>query len=156
MKKGSTLFLQIVTVLIGIGVLIFMLLEPHLEGVNKYATTFEIYFKDPFLAYVYLTSIPFFIALYQTIKVLGYVRADKIFSQAAIKSLRIIKYSAFFTACAIVGAEAFIMSARSASDDPAGALMLGLVTTVASIIIGTVVSLFEHILENVVQTKSEK
>lgn len=40
-----------VVVLGGIGALAFMLWEPHLEGRNAHAGLFEIYFKDPFLAY---------------------------------------------------------------------------------------------------------
>jgi hypothetical protein len=51
MKRSSTAFLQIVIVLIGMGALAFMLWEPHLEGRNAHATVFEVYFKDPFLAY---------------------------------------------------------------------------------------------------------
>src|SRR6266478_2422403 len=70
MKRSSTIFLQVVIVLIGIGALAFLLWEPHTEGVNKHATLFEIYFNS-FLAYVYLGSIPFFVALYQAFKVLG-------------------------------------------------------------------------------------
>jgi hypothetical protein len=53
------MFLQVVIVLIGIGVLAFMLWEPHVEGRNAHATVFEIYFHDPFLAYAYIGSIPF-------------------------------------------------------------------------------------------------
>ena len=99
MKRSSTIFLQIVIVLIGIGALALMLWEPHLEGRNAHATLFEIYFKDPFLAYAYLASIPFFIALYQAFKVLKYVRQNKTFSQATVKALRTIKYCAI----AIIG-----------------------------------------------------
>jgi len=68
-----TIFLQAVIVLIGIGALALMLWEPHIEGRNAHTTLFEIYFKDPFLAYAYLASIPFFVALYQVFKVLGYI-----------------------------------------------------------------------------------
>ena len=71
-----------------------MLWEPHVEGRNAHATLFEMYFKDPFLAYAYIASIPFFVALYQAFKVLGYVGQNKIFSQAAVKALRTIKYCA--------------------------------------------------------------
>lgn len=46
----ETMFLQAVVVLIGIGALAFLLWEPHLKGRNANATTFEIYFNDPFLA----------------------------------------------------------------------------------------------------------
>ena len=73
--RSSTIFLQVVIVLIGIGALALMLWEPHIEGRNAHATLFEIYFKDPFLAYAYIASIPFFVALYQAFKVLEYVTA---------------------------------------------------------------------------------
>ena len=74
MKRSSTIFLQVVIVLIGIGALALLLWEPHIEGRNAHATLFEIYFKDPFLAYAYIASIPFFVALYQAFKLLGYCR----------------------------------------------------------------------------------
>src|SRR5437764_1654685 len=93
-KRSSTTFLQVVVVLIGIGALAIMLWEPHVEGRNAHATLFEIYFKDPFLAYAYIGSIPFFVALYQAFKVLGYVRQNKTFSQATVKALGTIKYCA--------------------------------------------------------------
>ena len=48
MGRGSTIFLQVVIVLLGIGALALMLWEPHVEGRNARATLFEIYFKDPF------------------------------------------------------------------------------------------------------------
>jgi len=103
MKKRSlvipTTFLQAVTVLIGISALTFMLWEPHIEGRNARATLFEIYFKDPFLAYAYIASIPFFIALYQAFKVLEYVRHNETFSRATEKALGTIKYCAI----AIIG-----------------------------------------------------
>jgi len=156
MKKGSIIFLQVVIVLVGIGVLALMLWEPHLEGRNVHATLFEIYFQDPFLAYAYIASIPFFVALYRAIKLLGYVRHDKTFSQAAVDELRIIKYCAFITAGAIVAADVYLMiAARSNNEDPAGAVMLGLVATFASIIIGTAAAVFERVLQNAVDIKSE-
>src|SRR5258706_1391337 len=94
MKRSSTAFLQTVIVLIGIGALAVMVWEPHLEGRNAHATLFEMYFKDPFLAYAYVASIPFFVALYQTFKVLGYAGQNKVLSLAAVKALRTIKYCA--------------------------------------------------------------
>src|SRR5204863_8687470 len=91
MKRSSTIFLQVVIVLIGIGALALMLWEPHLEGRNAHATLFEIYFKDPFLAYAYIASIAFFVALYQAFKLLGYAGRNKAFSPEAVKALRTIK-----------------------------------------------------------------
>jgi len=68
-----------------------VLWEPQIEGRNAHATLFEVYFKDPFLAYAYLASTPFFPALYQAFKVLGYIGQNKAFSQATAKALRTIK-----------------------------------------------------------------
>ena len=86
MKRGSILFLKAVLVLIGIGALALLLWEPHIEGRNAHATLFEIYFKDPFLAYAYIASIAFFVALYQAFKVLGYAGQNKVFSPAAVRA----------------------------------------------------------------------
>jgi hypothetical protein len=120
------------------------------------ATLFEIYFKDPFLAYVYLGSIPFFVGLYQAFKVLGYAGENKVFSQAAVNALRTIKYCALITAGAIVAADVFLMiAARSSGDDAAGAVALGIVATFASIVIGTAAAVFERVLQNAVDIKSE-
>ena len=69
-----------VIVLIGLGALVLMLWEPHLEGRNAKATPFQIYFNDPFLAYAYLASIAFFVALYQAFKLLGYIGQNNVSS----------------------------------------------------------------------------
>ena len=154
MKRSSTIFLQIVIVLIGIGALALLLWEPHLEGRNAHATNFEIYFKDPFLALVYIGSIPFFVALYQAFKVLGYAGQNKIFSQAAVKALRTIKYCALATIGFVVVEEIFIML-NHGSDDAAGGVFMGVLITFGSIVIATAAAMFERILQNAVDIKSE-
>src|SRR5262245_1125552 len=118
MKSGATVFLRAVLVLIGLGALAFLLIEPHFEGRNAHATFFAIYFKDPFLAYAYVASIPFFVGLYHAFKVLGYAARNTQFSPSAVKSLRTIKHCAIALIGFVVGAEIFIMS--NDSDDRAG------------------------------------
>src|SRR5882757_5289453 len=119
MKKSSTVFLQVVIVLLGMGALALMLWEPHLEGRNAHATLFEIYFKDPFLAYAYIASIAFFMALYQAFKLLGYIGQNKVFSQAAVNTLRTIKYCAIVLSVLIVIAALYIRIFHAKGDDPA-------------------------------------
>src|SRR5256884_9030049 len=108
MKRGSTIFLQALILLLGVGVHGLLLWEPQVEGRNVNATLFEIYFKDPFLAYIYLAFVPFFVGLYQAFKILGNARRNEIFFQRSVRALRIIKYCAITTALFIVGAEAYI------------------------------------------------
>ena len=154
MKKGSTIFLQAIVVLLGIGALALLLWEPHVEGRNARATLFEIYFKDPFLAYVYTASIAFFVALYQAFKVLGFVRQNQTFSQATVKALRTIKYCALTIIGFVAGAVIFILMFGDGEDRPAGVFMC-LLTTFASIVIATAAAMFERILQNAVDIKSE-
>src|SRR5437870_12159320 len=118
MKRSSTIFLQIVIVLIGIGALALMLWEPRVEGRNAHATLFEIYFKDLFLAYAYIASIPFFVALYQAFKVLGHAGQNKVFSPAAVRALRTMKYCAMAIIGFVAVGEIFIISVDI--DDRAG------------------------------------
>jgi hypothetical protein len=152
MKRGSTLFLQVVIVLIGIGALAFMVWEPHVEGVNSHATLFEKYF-NLFVAYVYIASIPFFVALYQAIKVLGYVRQNKTFSQTTVKALRTIKYCAL-AIIGFVAVSAVFMIGGDRDDRPGGTFMRILVTF-PSIVVATAAAMFERILQNAVDIKSE-
>ena len=155
MKRGSTIFLQVVIVLIGIGVLAGLLWEPQIEGRNVHATQFEIYFKDPFLAYIYLAFVPFFVGLYQAFKILGYARRKEIFFQRSVRALRIIKYCALTTALFILGAEAYIFIFVRGTDDVAGGVMMGAFIILVSAIIATAAAMFERILQNSVKLKSE-
>ena len=153
LKRSSMAFLQTVIVLIGIGALALMLWEPHIEGRNAHATHFEIYFKDPFLAYAYVASIPFFVALYQAFKVLRYAGQNKVFSQAAVNALRTIKRCAIAIIGFVAIGEVFIM--LNNSDDRPGGVFLGVLITFGSVVIVAAAATFERILQNAVDMKSE-
>lgn len=155
MKRGSTIFLQIVILLLGAGVLAFLLWEPQVEGRNVNATLFEIYFKDPFLAYIYLASVPFFVGLYQGFRILGYAGRNEIFSERSVRALRIIKYCTIITAVFILGAEAYLFIFIRGTDDIAGGVMMGVFVILVCAVIGTAAAVFERILQNAVDIKSE-
>jgi hypothetical protein len=141
----------VVIVAFGIGTLALMLWEPHLEGRNAHATPFEIYFKDRFLAYVYIASIPFFVALYQAFKVLGYTGQDKVFSQAAVKALRTIKYCAI----SIIGFVAVSVIFMPFSDPEPPGVVMRILVTFGSIVVATMAAIMERIFQNAVDIKSE-
>lgn len=157
MKRSPTLFLQVVVVLIGIGALVLLLWEPHVEGVNAHATTlYEIYFDDPFLAYVYIGSIAFFVGLYQAFKLLGYIGRNEVLSRRSVKALRIIKYCAMTIVAFLVGAEGYInVVQRRVEEDIAGGVMIGLVMIFISVVVATAAAVFEKTLQSVVELKSE-
>jgi len=141
-------------VLIGIGALALLLWEPHIEGRNAHATPFEIYFNDPFLAYAYTASIPFFVAVYQAFKVLGYAGQNRVFSPAAVKALRTIKYCAIAIIAFVAGGVVIILVNGDGEDRPAGVFM-SILISFGSIVIATAAAMFERILQNAVDLKSE-
>lgn len=153
MNRSATIFLQVVIVLIGIAALAILLFEPHVEGRNADATLFQIYFNDPFLAYAYVASISFFVALYQIFKLLGYAGHNQIFSPAAVKDLRTIKYCAIAMIFFVAGAEIFIL--LNAEEDKPGGIVIGIVIAFGSIIVAAAAAIFERILQNAVDLKSE-
>ena len=153
LKRRSTILLQVVIVLIGIGALVAMLWEPNIEGRNAHATLFEVYFKDPFLAYAYIASIPFFAALYQAFKVSGYAGQGKLVSLAAVRALRTIKYCAMAIIGFVAVGEIFIMLGDS--DDRAGGVFMGILITFGSVVIATAAAMVEGVLQIAVPVKSE-
>ena len=156
MKINLTILSQAFIALIGIAALVFMLWEPHLEGRNAHATLFEIYFKDPFLAYLYIGSIPFFAALFQAFKLLGRIQQNKVFTEKSVRALRNIKYCAIAIIGFIAGAVVFIVLAtRGGEDDSAGfvALCIGMIFTTC--VVATAAAVFEKMLQNAVDIKSE-
>ena len=155
MKRSSTIFLQIVIVLIGIGALVFLLWEPHIEGRNVHATLFQIYFNDPFLAWVYTASISFFVALYQAFKLLGYIGQNKAFSPISVRALQTIRYCAIILSASIVMTGLYIRIFHTEGDDPAGFLAICIVTTFISIVVATAAAVFERLLQSAVAIKSE-
>lgn len=154
MNRSSTVFLQVIIVLIGTAVLAFMLWEPHIEGRNANSTAFEVYFNDPFLAYAYVASIPFFVALYQAFKLLGDTGQNKVFSQQAVRSLRIIKYCGIAIIGFVAIGEIIILINGDKEDRPQG-LVMGMVIAFGSIIVATAAAMFERILQSAVDIKSE-
>src|SRR5258707_4602671 len=155
MKRGATIFLQVVIARLGVGVLALLLWEPQVEGRNVNATLFEIYFKDPFLVYIYLAFVPFFVGLYQAFKILGYARRNEIFFQPSVRALRIIKYCALTTAIFIIGAEAYLFIFMRGKDDIAGGVMMGVFIIFISAIIATAASVVERILQHDVEIRSK-
>ena len=156
MKRTSIVFLQIVVVLFGIGILALMLWEPHLEGVNAHATTFEIYFKDPFLVYIYATSIPFFAALYQAFKLLGYIGQDEAMSADSLRAVRILKRCAMSLIVLITAAVVYLSIAMHGKDEGPGGAVVGAFLAFASAVVAASAAVGEGVLQKALDIKSGK
>ena len=154
MKKISVLFLQAVVVLIGIVALGILLWFPLTEGRAANLDLFNIYF-DPLILYAYTASIAFFIALYQAFKLLGYIGQNKVFTSNSVFTLKRIKYCAIALGVLIVLAGLYVRLFHNKEDDPAGFLAICIVTTFVSVVVSTAAAIFEKLLQNAIDMKSE-
>lgn len=148
------MFLQAVIVLIGLIALGILIRFPLTEGRAANLDLFSIY-ADPFILYGYAASIVFFIALYKAFKLLGYIGHSKVFSSDAVRSLKSIKYCAIVLSILIVMAGLYVRIYHNEDDDPAGFLAICIVTTFVSIVVATAAAIFEKILQNAIDMKSE-
>jgi Protein of unknown function (DUF2975) len=154
MKNRSTLFLQVVTVLIGLVSLGILIRFPLTEGRAENLGLFSIY-ADPFILYIYAASTPFFIALYKLFLLIGYIGHNEAFSLKSVKALRDIKYCAIAVSILILLAGLWIRLFHNKEDDPAGFLALCLLTIFVSLVFATAVTVFENILQHGIDLKLE-
>ena len=154
MKRISLISLQAVIVLIGTAAIAILIRFPLTEGRAANLDLFSIY-SDPFILYGYAASIVFFVALYKAFKLLGYIRQKKTFSSNSVNALKSIKYCAIVLGVLIVAAGLYIKIFHSKEDDPAGFLAMCIVTTFISIVVAITAAIFEKLLQNAVDLKSE-
>jgi hypothetical protein len=153
MKQGSTIFLKTIIIFIAIATLAGMIWFPQTEGRAANLDLFSIY-TDPFIIYIYLSSIPFFIGLYQAFKLLNLIEANHVFSQAAVNTLKNMKFASISLVAFIALALIFIRLFGQ-GEDAAGPTMLGLGASLAVGVIGTAAAVFQKLLQNAIHFKSE-
>ncbi|MFT4205039.1 MAG: DUF2975 domain-containing protein [Chitinophagaceae bacterium] len=154
MKKNSITFLQSVIVLIGIAALAVLIRFPLTEGRAKNLDLFHIY-ADPFILYGYAASVAFFVGLYKVLRLLGYIGQNNVFSPKAVRVLKSIKYCAIVLSVLIVAAGIYIKLFHCKDDDPAGFLAMSVATTLVTVVVATAAAIFEKLLQNAVDMKSE-
>ena len=148
MKKSSTLFLKLVIFLIGLAVLVLCIL--FTSEVTKAGGGLFL----PILIIMYVTAIPFFFALYQTLKLLGYIDKNIAFSELSVKALRSIEYCAIaISLLYVVGMPLLFYVADK--DDAPGAVGFGLIFILASIVVATFAAVLERLVQNGLDMKSE-
>ena len=153
MKQVSTLFLRGVIWLLGLAVLaICTIALPLLIRAELRADADFDY--GIIFAGMYLPAIPFFIALYQSLKLLGYIDRNQTFSPLSVKALKTIKYcGGAISALYLVGMPYIATIAEK--DDAPGVLAIALVIIFASFVITVFAALLQKLLQNAIDIKAE-
>lgn len=155
MKRGSTLFLKTAVVLMGIPVLalcIFVVPEIANFAAELYPNMASM--KYLVLIDLYAAAIPFYFALYQAFKLLGYIDKNKAFSDLSVKALKTIKYCAItISMLFVIGMPLFFLVAEV--DDAPGIIVIGLVIIFASMVIAVFAAVLQRLLQEAIKIKSE-
>jgi len=155
MERGTTLFLKVTIILIGIPVLamcIFLVPE-----IANFAT--ELYPDHSYLKYLvfidlYATAIPFYFALYQAFLLLGYIDKNKAFSELSVRVLKNIKYCAItISSLYVLGMPLFYLIAEK--DDAPGIIVIGMVIIFSSLVIAVFAAVLQKLLKEAIAIKSE-
>jgi hypothetical protein len=154
MKKGSIIFLKFVLCVMAIVVAAGLIRFPLTEGRAINLDLFSIY-TDPVILYLFVGSIPFFVALYQSYKLLGLIEQSKTFSKQAVRSLQAIKYCGITIAGLLLVGLVILKLMHDPSEDAAGPTALGIITAFISVVVATGAAVFEKLLQRAVDIKSE-
>jgi hypothetical protein len=130
-----------------------MIWFPQAEGRAANLDLISIY-TDPFIIYGYIASISFFVGIYQAFKLLNFIDANKAFSQGAVNTLKNMKFASLsligFIALAVLYIRFF-----GQGDDAAGPTALGIGVSFSVAVIATATAVFQKLLQNAVDMKSE-
>lgn len=147
--KGSTLFLR--AAVLGLGLVVLALCVFALPAAIRSDNTGD---YRPILYGMYVTVIPFFIAIAQTLKLLGYIDKNKAFSKASTVALRRIKHCAVAISLMYIAGLPFIYRAADKDDAP-GVMVIGLVFVFAPLVIAVFAAVLQKLLHNAMLIQSE-
>ena len=152
MKGGPTFFLRGVVAVLGLIVLaVYLFVLPPVITSELTTNDFD---YGPLLLGLYVPAMPFFIALYQAMKLLGYIDKNQAFSELSVKALKNIKYCALAISMLFAAGMPYIFYLADRDDAP-GVVAIGFVIIGASFVIATVTAIFQSLLQNAIDIKSE-
>jgi hypothetical protein len=155
MKRGSTIFLKIALIIIGIPVLaLCVFIVPK---IGEFAG--ELYPEMILIKYLvpidlYVAAIPFYVALYQAFKLLSYIDKNNAFSQLSVDALKKIKYCAItISGLFVLGMPLYYLMAEK--DDAPGIIVLGFIIIFASWVIAVFAAVLQKLLQEAIDIKAE-
>lgn len=149
MKIGSTLFLKGVIILLGITVLALCIFALPVGIISD-----ESGYYRPILFGLYVPAIPFFIALFEGLKLLSSIDKNTAFSEFSVKSLKRIKYCAIVI-CSLFAAGMPYIFYVADKDDAPGVAAIGFIIIFASLVIAVFAAVLQKLLKSAIEIKSE-
>jgi hypothetical protein len=148
LSKGSTIFLRLAVAAIGLLVFAFCvaLFFMITDGQHNYRT--------PVWLGLYAAAVPFYIALFQTLKLIGHIEMNKAFSSLSVTALKNIKYCGLAIAGLFTLGSPYIMYVAQRDDAP-GLFAFALIFIGASFTVAVFAAVLERLLESAMALKKE-
>ena len=158
MKRGSTLFLKLAVIFMGIPVLAMCLfLLPQIANEANEAAergsdiAFVVY---GILMVMYVSAVPFYFALYQSFNLLSYIDKNQAFSELSVIALKKIKNCAVIISGLYVVALPFVYIMAEVDDAP-GLIIVGMVPIFAALVIAVFAAVLQRLLKEAIDIKEE-
>ncbi len=155
MHRGSTFVLRSAVVFLGIVVLalcIFALPAMWKGGSEEYPVASQAFFL--IMMGMYVTAVPFYVALWQTLKLLGLIDQNKAFSEMSVKALKSIKICAIIISVLYIGGIPLLLPIAEADDAP-GLMVMGLIVVCAPVVVAVFAAVLEKLLRQAITLQSE-
>ena len=151
--KRETLFLKFVIVLIGIPILALCIFGlPWLT--NNPVNPDYAHILYPIIIGMYVSAIPFYIALYKAFGLLNYIDKNIAFSELSVKALKHIKYCAITISTLYVVMMPFVFLVAEKDDAP-GLIIFGTFPIFASMAIAIFAAVLEKLFKNAIDIKND-
>ncbi len=153
--KKETIFLKLAVFLIGVPVLVLCIFGlPWIARDAAESSTKMAYVLYGILIVMYVSVIPFFVALYQAFRLLSYIDANKAFSNSSVKALKNIKN------CATTISILYVLSMPlfyivGEVDDAPGVILIGMICTFGPMIVAVFAAVLQKLLKNAIDIKND-
>lgn len=152
MKKGTTLFLKLAVIFMALPVLVLSIVG-MVDLVRNPANPDYAYMLYPIVAGIYLSSLPYYFALYQSFRLLSFIDNGKAFSELSVFALRKIKYCGIIISIIFMVILPFIYLVAELDDAP-GLILVGMIPIFTAMVIGVFAAVLERLLKEAIDIKS--
>lgn len=153
MKQASTLFLRVAVFIIGTPVLALCILGlPWLA--NNPVNPDYAHILYPIVIGMYVSAIPFYTALFNAFRLLGYIDKNIAFSELSVSALKNIKYCAISISALYLVIMPFIYLVADKDDAP-GLIIIGMIPIFATMVIAVFAAVLQKLLKNAIDIKND-
>ncbi|USB33917.1 DUF2975 domain-containing protein [Paenibacillus sp. YPG26] len=153
LERGTTLFLRATVYLIGLLILALCIFGLPVIA-REAAEAFPDHWVYPVVILMYASVIPLYLALYQALKLLGYIDKNTAFSELSVAALKTIKLCAITISLLHAACLPFLFLIADLDDAP-GLILFGMVVPAASMVIAVFAAVLQRLLQNAIDIKSE-